>query len=69
MDEEFLGSFAGIATALISFCRNTKLHGCIKIAKALERTEDPDPDADTGCSTTDGMKEAYERTGEMREPL
>ena len=41
-DEEFLGSFAGIATALISFCRKTELPFYIMFAKALERTKDPD---------------------------
>jgi hypothetical protein len=41
-DEEFMGYFAGIATALISFCRNTELPVYITIAEALERTENPD---------------------------
>ena len=36
-DDEFLGSFAGIATTLISFCRNTELDVNIRIAEALER--------------------------------
>jgi hypothetical protein len=31
-DEEFLGSFAGIAAALISFCKNTELPVNIRIA-------------------------------------
>ena len=66
-DEEFLGSFAGIAASLISFCRNTELPVYIKIAEALESTDNPD--AGTGCATTNGVKEAYERMGELREPL
>ena len=36
-DEEFLGSFAVVATALISFCRNTELPVYIRYAEALER--------------------------------
>ncbi len=67
VDEEFLGSFAGIAASLISFCKNTKLQVYIKIAEALEQMEDLD--VDMGCTSMDGVKEAYERTGELREPL
>jgi hypothetical protein len=37
-DEEFLGSFAGIASALIYFCRNTDLTAYIRIVEALEGT-------------------------------
>ena len=66
-DEELLGSFAGIAAALISFCRNTEIPAYIRIAEALERTEDID--ADTGCATIDGVKEAYERTEWLRGSL
>jgi len=66
-DEELLGSFAGIAAALISFCKNTEIHAYIRIAEALERTEDMD--ADTGCATIEGVKEAYEKTEWLREPL
>ena len=39
-DEELLGSFAGISASLISFCRSTKLHVYIAIAKALEGMDD-----------------------------
>ena len=35
--EEYLGSFAGIAATLVSFCSNTELPVYIKIAEALER--------------------------------
>ena len=34
-DEEFLGSFAAIATSLISFCRKTKQQVYIRIAETL----------------------------------
>ncbi len=68
-DEEFLESFAGIAAALIFFCKNTELDVYIRIAEALKRTDDPDPNVGTGCTTTDGDKAAYARTAELREPL
>ena len=35
-DEEFMGSFAGIAAAFISLCKNTELSPYIRIAEALE---------------------------------
>ena len=35
-DEELLGSLAGIAAALIAFCRKTKLPAYIMIAEAVE---------------------------------
>ena len=42
-DEEYLGSFAGIAATLIFFCMNTELIPIyIKIAEVLERVEEPD---------------------------
>ncbi len=62
-----MGSFAGIAAALISFYRSTELQVYTRIAKALERTEDMD--ADTGCVTVEGVKEAYERIEWLREPF
>ncbi len=34
-DEEFLGSFAGIAASLISFCRKAEIHAYIRIAETL----------------------------------
>jgi len=37
-DEEFMGSFAGIAASLITFCKNTGLSAYIRIANALEGT-------------------------------
>ena len=52
---------------MISFCKNTELPVYIKIAEALERPEDPG--VCTGCPTTDGVKEVYERMAELREPL
>jgi len=66
-DEEFLGSFAGIAATLISFCKNTEVSVCTGIAEALERTKDPD--AGTGCPTTNGVKAVYEKMANMRDPL
>jgi hypothetical protein len=33
--EEFMGSFAGIDAALITFCRNTELPAYIRIAEAF----------------------------------
>ena len=51
-DEEFLGSFAGIAANFISLSRSTELPVYIRIVKALERTEDME--ADTGCATVEG---------------
>jgi hypothetical protein len=41
-DEEFLGSFAAIAAALISFCRKTEQRVYIRIAEALESLHDPE---------------------------
>ena len=41
-DEEFLGSFAAIAAALISFCRKTEQRVYIRIAEALESLDDPE---------------------------
>ena len=40
MDEEYLGSFAGIAAALIFFCKKNELPVYIKIAEALETLGD-----------------------------
>jgi hypothetical protein len=54
---------------LITFCRNTEPPVYIRIAEALERIKDPDPGADTGCPTTDGVNVVYERMAGMREPL
>ncbi len=56
-DEEFLGSFAGIATALTSLCKSTELPVYIRIAEALKGTEGGV--VDTGCATVKGVKEAY----------
>ena len=39
-DEEFMGSFASISAALISFCRRTGLPVYISIAEAIERMGD-----------------------------
>ena len=62
-----MGSFAGIAPALISFCKNTELPVYIRIAEALEGTEDMD--AATGCATIKGVNEDYERMGWLRDSL
>jgi hypothetical protein len=62
-----MGSFAGIATSLISFCRKTELPFYIRIAEALEALEDPD--ASPCCPTGEGVKVVHERLEAMREPL
>ena len=54
-----MGSLAGIAAALISFCKNTKLHAYIRIAEALEGTEGEGVESE--CATVKGVKEAFER--------
>jgi hypothetical protein len=46
---------------------NTELQDYIRIAEAIEKTEDPD--TITGCPTTDGVKDAYARTDELSKPL
>ena len=66
-DEEYMGSFAGLAAALISFCRNTELPVYIRIAEALEGTEDLDAAAESATIT--GVKETYGRLGWLRDPL
>jgi hypothetical protein len=40
-DEELLGSFAGIAAALIALCRKTELPVYIRTAEAVEMLENP----------------------------
>jgi hypothetical protein len=60
-NEEFLGSFAEIAAALITFCKNTELDVYIRIAEAIERTDDPYPDAGIGCVTIEEVKGAHAR--------
>jgi hypothetical protein len=67
-DEELLGSFAAIATALISFCRKTKLHVYIRIAEALESMDD-ESQGSISCPTLERIKEAMDRTTTLREPL
>jgi hypothetical protein len=56
--EEYLGSFAGIAAALISFCKKTELQVYIRIAEALETLGDPDtsPCCPTGEAKRNEMK-------------
>ncbi len=67
-DEEFVGSFAGIPSALIAFCRNTLIPAYIRIAEALEGTESEE--ADAGDSAIDReVKEAYARMEERRRPI
>jgi hypothetical protein len=41
-DEKFVGSFAAIATALISFCMKTEQQVFIRIAEAPESLDDPE---------------------------
>ena len=67
MDEEYIGSFAGIAAALISFRMNTELPVYTRIAEALEGTEDVDVSEE--CATITGVKEIYGRLGWLRDPL
>jgi hypothetical protein len=69
VDEEFVGSFAGIASALISFNRNTELPAyIIKIVEALEGTESEE--AEVGdCAIAREVKEAYARMDGRRNPL
>ena len=66
-DEEFLGSFAAIAAALISFCRKTEQRVYIRIAKALESLDDPENEGT--CPTLRGVMEVMSRTENLREPL
>jgi hypothetical protein len=66
-DEEFLGSFAAIAAALISFCRKTELRVYIRIAEALESLDDPESEG--ACPTLRGVQEVMLRTETLREPL
>jgi hypothetical protein len=63
-----LDSFAEIAAAFISFCRNTELPVYIRIAEALEGTKE-DGGAELACATMKGVKEAFQRTEWLREPL
>ena len=64
-DEEFIGSFAGIAAALITFYKNTELSAYIKIAEALEGTEYEVVREDE-CETVKGVNDAFERTAWLR---
>jgi hypothetical protein len=56
-DEEFLGFFAAIASALISFCRKTNLPVNIRIAEAMEEPDAPYL-AVSLCATVAKVKEA-----------
>jgi hypothetical protein len=67
-DEEFLGSFAAIAAALVTFCRKTEQRVYIRIAEALESLEDESQGC-ASCPTPNGIKEAMTRTTSLREPL
>jgi len=64
---EFLGSFAGIAAFLISFCRKTELHIYIRIAEAQETLDDNV--GSSRCNTVEGIKEVNDRISTLREPL
>ncbi len=66
-DDEFPGSFAGIAASLISFCKKTELPVYIRIAEALETLDDPE--VGPCCPTVEGVKVANERLEALREPL
>jgi hypothetical protein len=63
-----LKGIAGIAVALISFCRNTELHVYIRIAEALEGTKE-DGGTESACATVKEVKEAFQRKEWLREPL
>jgi hypothetical protein len=66
-DEKFLGSFAAIATTLISFCKKTEQRVYTRIAKALESLDDPE--GGVTCPTLEGVKKAMNRSEPLREPL
>ena len=51
-DEEFLGSFAAIASALVSFSMKTNLLVYIRIAEALEELDSPQPAGTPGATGT-----------------
>jgi len=66
-DEEYMGSFVGIAAELISFCKSMELPVYIRLAEALEGTKDLG--ATAGCATITGVQETYGRLERLREPL
>jgi hypothetical protein len=51
-DEEFMGSFATIAFALVSFCMNTNLPVYIRIAEPLEEIDSSHPAEFTSATVT-----------------
>jgi len=67
-DKEFMGSFVGIAAALISFYKVTELSAYIRIAEALEGTEGEGV-VESECAIVKGVKEAFEMMEWLREPL
>jgi hypothetical protein len=64
-DEEFMGSFAGIAASLIAFCRKTELPIYIRMVEALESLGDEvDTDDETGekpCEILEAIRAAANR--------
>jgi hypothetical protein len=76
-DEELLGSFAGIAASLISFCRKTELPIYITLAQALEamgdgtealEEENPPSDADP-CASIEAIEDDASRAECALSPL
>jgi len=51
-NEEFMGSFAVIATALVSFCKNINLPVYIRITEALEEIDSLQPAGFTSATVT-----------------
>jgi hypothetical protein len=66
-DEEFLGSFAAIAAALITFCTKTEQRVYTRIPEAPESLDDPE--GGVTCPTLEGVKEAMNKIEPLREPL
>ena len=75
-DEELLGSFAGIAARLISFCRKAELPVYIIIVEALEAlgdganllTEETPSSTEHPCSSLDAIRAAAFRSSTLPTP-
>jgi len=63
-DEAFIGSFAAIASPLVSFCRNKNLQVYIRIAEALEEIDSPQPAGFTSATVTK-LREVSDRLQAM----